>query len=209
MKRLTFLCFLTVTTSSFALSGGTFGFGVHANYANLNVAEPLKSAYGPGFGGGLHGDLRFGNVTLRVNGDYISFGADHDVYTTLVYNAIVVEYPDILRQDIKVDGGGTIGILSFGANGKYSLPNVKVSPYLIGGIGVAKTSISEISATLQGAPVTILTDFTSKASFMTNVGAGIDFPLGSTAIFLELKYTWIFIEGQTTTYFPISLGVTF
>jgi len=209
MKRLAILFLLIMITSSSALSGGTFGFGAHGSYANIYVPEPLKSAYGSGFGGGLHVDFRFGIATIRVNGDYDSFAADHDMYTTLIYDALLAEDPTFLRQDVKVDGGGMIGILSFGANGKFSLPNAKASPYAIVGIGMAKTSMSELSVTIQGAPAAIVTDFPSQTKFMLNVGAGVDFPLANNVLFLEVKYTWIFTENEKLAYLPITVGITF
>jgi opacity protein-like surface antigen len=208
MKRLSLLMVLALTTASLALSNELFGFGVHANYANLNVAQPLKAVYGSGFGGGLHVDFRFGIVTLRVNGDYNRFGADHETYTNLIYDAVVADDPSVLRSDINVEGGGTIGILSFGANGKFSLPQAQVSPYAIVGIGVATLSITDITATIQGAPATIVTGFSNQTKFMLNAGAGIDFPLGNVALFLEVRYTWIFTDEQST-YLPVTIGVTF
>ncbi len=209
MKQLTLLFFVALTTSSSALADGMFGFGVHASYANLNVPEPLKVAYGSGFGGGLHVDFRFGIATLRLNGDYTGFGADHDAYTSLIYDAIVVDDPSIYRSDIKVDGGGTIGILSFGVNGKFSLPHAAVSPYAIVGLGTATLSISEITATIQGAPASIVTGISNQTKFMVNAGAGIDFPLGRVVLFLEAKYTWIFTDNEKITYLPVTFGVTF
>ena len=78
MKRLALLLSIILMTASFALSAGKFGFGAHGNAASLNIPDPLKSVYGAGFGGGLHVDYRFGIVSVRLNGDYTSFGADVD-----------------------------------------------------------------------------------------------------------------------------------
>jgi hypothetical protein len=209
MKRSALLFLFILIGSSFALSDGLFSFGVHGNFANLNVAEPLHSVYGSGFGGGLHGDFHFGVVTLRLNAEYLSFGADHDVYTTLVYNALVVDYPDLIRQDVRVDGGGTIGIFSFGLNGKFSFPQRQLSPYLIGGAGISSFSVGTISATLQNAPIAIETGLINQTKPMVDLGGGVDFPLGGSTLFLEAKYTWIFNKGETNTYLPVTLGVTF
>ncbi len=208
MKRVAILFLSMLMISSFALSQGLFSFGVHGSFANLNVAQPLHGAYSSGFGGGLHGDFRFGIATLRLNGDYISFGADHDIYTTLIYNVLLVDYPDLLRQDVKVDGGGTIGILTFGVNGKFNLPGRTVSPYVIAGLGTATLSVTDLSATLQGEPVTIVTGLSNQTKFMVNAGAGVDFPLGTVSLFLEVKYTWIFTD-EKSSYLPVTLGVAF
>ncbi len=209
MKRLALLSLFSLMITSLAFSDGLFSFGVHGNYAHINVADPLRRAYGSGFGLGLHGDFHFGNATLRVTGDYSSFGADHDVYTTLIYNAIVVDYPDLLRQDVRVDGGGTIGILSFGLNGKWNFPGQVISPYVVAGGGTATLSVSDLEATIQEAPATIVTGLSNQTRFMANLGAGIDFPIGSRTLFLEAKYNWIFTDNEKTTYIPVTVGVTF
>lgn len=209
MKRLVLLSLVSVMITSHALSDGLFSFGVHGSFANLDVAEPLHRAYGSGFGGGLHGDFHFGIATLRVNGDYISFGADHDVYTTLIYNAILAEYPDFLRQEVQVNGGGAVNVISFGANGKFNLPGSVVSPYAIVGVGTAILNVSHIDAIVQGAPATIVTDLTDQTKLEANVGAGIDFPIGSKTLFLEARYTWVFTDNKKSAFIPVTLGVTF
>lgn len=209
MKRLALLLLFTFMIPSFSFSDGLFSFGVHGNFANLDVAEPLHRVYSTGFGGGLHGDFHFGVVTLRVNGDYISFGADHDLYTTLIYNAILADYPDFLRQEVQVNGGGAIGILSFGLNGKVNFPGSVVSPYATAGAGMAALSVSTINATIQGAPATIVTGLSNQTRFMTNLGAGMDVPVGTLTLFLEAKYTWVFTKNEKSGYIPVTLGVTF
>ncbi|RPH35456.1 hypothetical protein EHM92_06130, partial [bacterium] len=144
MKRLSLLLLLVLMTSSLAFSANMIGFGAHANYANLNVPEPLKSAYGSGFGGGLHLDFRFGIATIRVNGDYIAFGADEDSYRDAIFTASGGENAGVIKSDIAVDGG-RINILSFSANGKFSLPKMAVSPYAIVGVGSATLSMSDLT----------------------------------------------------------------
>ncbi len=208
MKRSALLLILALMASSLAFPAGTVGFGVHANYASLNVPDPLKPAYGSGYGGGAHVDFRFGVATIRINGDYISFGADQGVYKDLIYNSAVAEDPTVDKNAISVDGG-RIGILSFGANGKFSLPGKSVSPYAIAGLGTATLSVSDLNVSYQGAPVGVQTGMSSQTKFMVNAGAGVDFSLGTLALFVEAKYTWIFTDNEKSTYFPVTLGVTF
>ena len=208
MKRLLPLLCLAALTASPAISAIPIGFGVHGNYASLNVPEPLKPAYGAGFGGGAHVDFRFGVATVRVNGDYISFGLDQDAYRDLLFNASGGEAAGIVKSAIGVDGG-RISILSFGANGKFNLPNKGVSPYAIVGLGSATLSMSDLSVTYQAAPVPGVSAAETVTKFMVNAGAGVDFPLGTVALFVEVKYTWIFTEEEKSTYFPVTVGVTF
>jgi opacity protein-like surface antigen len=187
MKRVALL-FLVFMTSTTAFSAGMFGFGAQANYANLNVPEPLKSAYGSGFGGGLHVDFRFGIASIRVNGDYISFGADQSALQDLIFNEAGGENAGVVKSALSVDGG-RIGILSFGANGKLGLPHVAVSPYAIVGLGSATLSMSDLHVSYQGAPVSGISASETKTKFMVNAGAGVDFSLGGLALFVEAKYT--------------------
>jgi opacity protein-like surface antigen len=208
MKRLAMFMVLAFMASSIALSAGMIGFGAQANYASLNVPDPLKLAYGGGFGGGLHLDFRFGVATLRVNGDYISFSADQNAYRDLLYNGAVAENPGLDKNAIAVDGG-RVTILSFGVNGKFSLPNMAVSPYAIIGLGSASLSMSDLNVSYQGTSVGVQTGVPTETKFMVNAGAGVDFPLGTLALFVEVKYTWIFTENEKSTYFPVTVGVTF
>ena len=211
MKRLTLVPLLALASLSPAFSGtGSLSYGIHGNYASINVPEPLKSAYASGFGGGLHFDIDLKLATIRLNGDYVSFGADHGVYAELLYSSAQADNPDMVisASDIAVDGG-RISLLTFGVNAKFNIHNVKVSPYGILGAGTATINIADLSVSYQGAPISIQTDFTNKTKFMANVGAGIDFSLGAIALFVEARQAWIFTGGETSSYIPLTLGLTF
>lgn len=208
MKRSALLLMLALMTTSFAFSAGMIGFGAHVNYATLNVPEPLKSAYGSGFGGGLHLDFRFGIATIRVNGDYITFGADADAYRDAIFNEAGGAAAGVDKSVLTMEGG-RINILSFGANGKFSLPHMAVAPYAIVGVGSATLSMGDVTVTYRGAPVPGISAAETATKFMVNAGAGVDFSLGTLALFVEAKYTWIFTEGDKSTYFPVTVGVTF
>jgi opacity protein-like surface antigen len=210
MKRLALLLLIAVTTVSIGLSAGLVGFGAQFDYANLNVPDPLKSAYGPGYGGGAHIDFHLGIATIRVNGDYITFGADEGVLRDLIYNEVVATNAGlgIDKSAISV-GGGRINILSFGANGKFGIPNRGFCPYAIAGLGVASLSSSDFNVSYQGMSVASQSGFETQTKFMVNAGAGVDFFLGRLALFVEAKYTWIFTDNEKSTYIPLTLGVTF
>jgi hypothetical protein len=208
MKRLTLLLLLAAASFSFAVSAPRVGFGLHGNFASLNVPEPLKAAYGAGFGGGLHLDVKFGVATLRVNGDYITFSAKKDVYQDLIYKEAVQLNPQIAKSLIGVEGG-RVNILSFGVNGKFGMQQQAVSPYGIVGAGVAALSMGDLSISYQGQNIANQPAAETQTKFMANVGAGIDFDLGGTALFVEAKYTWIFTTDEKSTYFPVTVGLTF
>jgi hypothetical protein len=208
MRRLVLLLSFVLVTSSLALSVGKFGFGAHANAASLNIPDPLKSVYGAGFGGGLHVDYRLGIVSIRFNGDYTSFSADENAWRDVIFNEAGGAGTGVDKASIGVSGA-RIGILSFALNGKFSLPNAAISPYLIVGLGSGTLSMSDLSVTYQGAPVTGITAAETVTKFLSNAGIGVDFSLGSLSLFVETKYTWIFTENEASTYLPVTVGITF
>jgi len=209
MKRLALLFSVVVMTSTISLAAGPLvSFGAHGNFASLNVPDPLKSVYGAGFGGGLHLDLRFGFLSVRLNGDYTSFGADENTLRGVIYNQAGGPASGAVESQIGVDGG-RIGIISFALNGKFNLPEAKVSPYIVVGLGSGTLNMSDLHVTYQGAPVSGVSAAETVTKLLSNAGVGVDFNLGPVSMFLETKYTWIFTENEASTYLPITLGVTF
>ena len=212
MRPLMFTCcFVAFSFSAFAQPGPSVDLGLHANVTLLNLpgpdvngSRPLKDVYGAGYGGGLHLDISFLAFGVRVSGDYITFAPDNDKY----HSALVPLVGNAASQ-FTVDGG-RVNIISFNANGKLKiLPLPIVSPYLTGGVGLARISAEETKIAFQGGqPATAFPSFSSDTQSAVNLGAGVDFSLG-VSLFVEAKYTWIFTEGQTSTYVPVTVGVTF
>jgi|WetSurMetagenome_2_1015567.scaffolds.fasta_scaffold01629_2 opacity protein-like surface antigen len=179
------------------------GFGVHGNYASLSIAGPLKDAYGPGYGGGAHLDVHFAMLALRVSGDYISFSPDNDKY-----HQALVGLLGTAAQGFKIDGGG-ISIWSGNVNLKTAfLPLPILTPYITGGIGLASIGVGDATVTLNGVPQGNIPGVKGETKTSFNLGAGVDLKVGIT-LFIEAKYTWILTEGETSTYIPISAGITF
>jgi opacity protein-like surface antigen len=83
-----------------------------------------------------------------------------------------------------------------------------LSPYLTGGVGVASVSTSDLTIKYQGVPYTAAPGSSSGTKTSLNIGAGVDLNLILT-IYLEAKYTVIFTEGESSSFVPVSLGVTF
>ncbi len=50
--------------------------------------------------------------------------------------------------------------------------------------------------------------FSSETKTAYNVGAGVDVSIGVT-LFLEVKYMWVVTDPETSTLFPVTIGVTF
>ena len=213
MKKL--LCCLMVVSvaPAFAQLGGlgpSFAFGVHANFTNLNLpgpsvngTSPLKDVYGGGYGGGVHADISFVTLGIRVSGDYFTFSPDNDKY-----RAALAALVGSAASQFSLDGG-RVSILSANANAKMGvLPIPIISPYLTGGIGLARINADETKVIYQGQPTKSFPSFSSVTKTSFNIGAGVDFKVG-VALFLEVKYTWILTDDKTSTYVPVTIGVTF
>ncbi len=203
MKKVLVCAVLVLGASTVWAQMPSVGFGVHGNFGSINVAEPMKSVYGAGLGGGAHLDISFAMLSIRVSGDYISFAPDNDKY-----RQVLVGLTGTAAQGFAIDGG-RIGIFSGNVNLKSTfLPLPVLTPYITGGIGLANISVDEAKITLNGTPQGSIPGVKGETKTALNLGAGVDLKIGVT-LFIEGKYTWIFTEGETSTYIPISIGVTF
>lgn len=88
------------------------------------------------------------------------------------------------------------------------LPLPVVRPYLTGGAGLAWLSVEGTKTSIAGVPGRTFPSSRQSAKTSLSLGAGADLSLGVT-LFVEARYVWIFTEGETSTYVPVTLGVTF
>lgn len=204
MKKLLLIAGIVCMFSAATYAAGPIGFGVQLTGANINMPDPFKEVYGFGYGGGVHLDINLPMIlAIRVQGDYVTFGIDDAKFKALLVNS----NPGTVASEYTVDGG-RINILSVIANAKISpLPLPIVSPYLTGGIGMANVGGSDFKITRAGQTNTA--PLNSETNFSANLGAGVDLNLIALKLYLELRYTWIFASGATSTYVPVSLGITF
>ncbi|MBI4534724.1 MAG: outer membrane beta-barrel protein [Ignavibacteriae bacterium] len=205
MKRALLAVMFVVALASHANAAGPISFGLHLNGASINVDGPLKDAYNIGYGGGVHLDIGvIPIVDVRINGDYITFSLDD----TKTKNYVASVNPGTVAGSFGLDGG-RINILSIGVNGKVGLPTPLLSPYATGGLGMARISFTDLTVSYPGFQPATFPGGGSQTKFSANLGAGADLKLAIITIYLELKYTWIFTDGATSTYVPVTLGVTF
>lgn len=213
MKRLFVCCILVCSSSAFGQLGPigpSVGFGVHASFTNINLpgpsvngTNPLQDVYGGGYGGGAHLDISFVTLGIRVSGDYFTFSPDNDKY-----RAALAALVGSAASQFSLDGG-RVSILSGNVNAKMGiLPIPILSPYLTGGIGLARISADETKVIFQGQPTQSFPSFSSETKTSFNIGAGIDLNVG-VALFFEVKYTWILTDNKTSTYVPVTIGITF
>ncbi len=206
MKKAILLILTTLTVTSISSAAGV-KFGVQATGANINVPKPFNEIYGFGYGGGVHFDVSLPVlISFRLQGDYTRFTPDQGKYQALLASLV----GGTAARDFGIDGGA-VTILSANANIKSTfLPLPIISPYITGGAGVANMSVGDATVRYQGQPVQggTIQGLKGETNFSANVGAGVDLKLG-IELYVEARYTWIFTSGETSTYLPVSIGITF
>jgi len=204
MNRILVLLLSMVVFTSGAYSRTLVGFGFQGTGAQVNFTGPLKDIYGQGFGGGAHLDIGFApSIGLRLVGDYIVFSPDNGKYKDM----IVHETPGTVASDYSIDGG-QINFLTASLNLKVGLPSPVFSPYLTGGAGSTTVTSSDTKISYRSGSSQSFPGASAETKFSANAGGGIDLKVGVT-IYVEARYTWIFTEGETSTFIPVSIGITF
>lgn len=188
----------------------TVNFGAHVNLTNSNFPGPtingstaLQDVYGAGFGGGLHLDIQLAMLSLRISGDYLSFSPDNDEYQKGLQNLI-----GSAATQFTIEGGG-LTMWSGNLNAKMAiLPLPVIKPYLTGGVGFASLNIADAKVMQNGVETKAYPGFPSVTKTAWNVGAGVDLSIGVT-LYLEVKYVWVMTDPETSTMFPVTIGITF
>lgn len=93
-----------------------------------------------------------------------------------------------------------LNILGVTANATWGMPMAAspVSPYLIGGLGMYRSSASDCSGS-----------GCSGTDFGFNVGVGTKFALSGFGTFAEVRYHSIQADGGSYNFIPISFGIMF
>jgi len=185
-------------------------FGAHVNLTNSNFPGPtingstaLQDVYGAGFGGGVHLDIQLAMLSLRISGDYLSFSPDNDEYQKGLQNLI-----GSAATQFTIEGGG-LTMWSGNLNAKMAiLPLPVIKPYLTGGVGFASLNVADAKVMQNGVETKAYPGFPSVTKTAWNVGAGVDLSIGVT-LFLEVKYVWVMTDPETSTMFPVTIGITF
>ncbi|HXF99938.1 MAG TPA: outer membrane beta-barrel protein [Bacteroidota bacterium] len=204
MKKLAIIAATLLVSSSTLLAASPVRFGLQATGANINVPKPMNEIYGFGYGGGVHIDFNLPVLlSFRLQGDYVRFSADQSKYQQLLASLV----GGTVASDFSIEGGA-ISVWSVYANVKSSfLPLPLISPYITGGAGIANLSSADATVKYQGQPLGGVPGVSGESKFSANLGAGVDLKIG-IELYLEARYTWIFTSGETSTYVPISIGIT-
>jgi len=96
---------------------------------------------------------------------------------------------------------GSLHTTSVTGNIVYTLPTPStVRPYLIGGIGLYSTGISDDQSGYSSG---------TSTDFGFNVGGGVTIPLSGFNAFIEARYNQVSARGGSIQFVPIVFGVTF
>ncbi|NOY89534.1 MAG: porin family protein [FCB group bacterium] len=130
------------------------------------------------------------------------------------YHSIARDWQDIRTLDNISDNsisGGTRQIWMFGLDARLGVnaPMSPIKPFIIGGIGLAYLSETDIATTLPPSQIPFQ-PYESQTKVYLNVGGGLDFKAGPIlTMFVEGRYLNIQQDGDNLILIPISLGIKF
>ncbi len=152
--------------------------------------SPLSGDYGDGWNTGFH----------------LSVGMGSPIAPSL---QIVpkIEYHSFSLDDHGLPvSGGTLSSFMFGGDLQYNfgLPTASVRPLILGGVGFARSSVSDM--TVDGE--TFAGD--SETKLYLDLGGGLEFKAGQKLnLFTTLRYVSVSTSGSSLGYFPFTFGVRF
>jgi opacity protein-like surface antigen len=159
-------------------------------------------AFSEGYNTGWHGTAGVG----------YKFAPNFQVIGKIEYHRFSVDYDnDPLLATANIDGGQN-NMWMFGADARYAfgLPAAPVTPYVIGGLGLANISFSEFDGVEPLA--TSLNDAYdgSQTDLYFNLGAGAELKTGPLwSLFAQIRYVSVQTEGDAASFVPFTLGVKF
>jgi opacity protein-like surface antigen len=167
--------------------------------------DAFKDGWSSGFnlGGGV-GYRLSRHFTVQALVNYDRFPFDEAGVMDLVIDEVGIDPRDLgISVDIQ---GADASVLSVSGELKASFigdPD-KISPYVIGGAGIARLSISDTRFTGSVMGVELLDETLegeSETNWMATFGGGVDIPLNQrVSLFFEGRYQLIFPEGDSTGY---------
>lgn len=132
-------------------------------------------------------------------------GVDNGYHIGAALGFKVPVLPVALRADLayttfgaKDPVDGSVNTLNLSVNAVHVFPGVAIRPYVIGGLGMYRSSGSGD-----------LEEMESTTDMGLNGGAGIQFKLAGLQSFVEARYTHIMTEDDATKVIPISFGIMF
>jgi opacity protein-like surface antigen len=206
MKHVLVLLRALVLLSSAADARMSFGGGPHGGLSVASFPDGMNEFYSLGFGGGLSGNLKIiDEFAVRLTFDYTHFPLKKDAVRERV--SFVDGAGNRLNYDLS---GGNMSVLGIMANGIGKIPTGSVvTPYGLIGVGLQIGGQNDLSAQVLGQTVELASGGPTSTRFGMNFGAGAEFRLGRSNVFVEAKYVLIFFSGGTGGYIPFTVGVNF
>lgn len=201
MKKLAVLALLLMMAAASSNAKIRFGGGVHGGLSSVSFPQPLNEFYGLGFGGGVNADIdviRY--LTLRLNVDYNSFPSDKDRWKDRIANGAPLNF---------TVEGANLSIIGITANAVGKIPTGSaVIPYGVFGLGLHIGSGSDLRV-VSGGRTVLTAPVESTTNFGLNFGAGSEFLVGFSKLFIEAKYVLIFNGGGNIGHIPVTFGMVF
>jgi len=123
---------------------------------------------------------------------------------------IVIDKNGNLTNDFSVEGanvsivGAMVDLLGRIPTGS------SVRPYGLVGAGLQFLGMTDERVVFNGETLAIQPGPDGSTNFGLSVGAGTELALGQRAgLFVQARYTFIFASGGTSSYVPLTLGVSF
>lgn len=168
-------------------------------YAGGAVSMPSSEAWSDMVKTGFHGSVGVGykvmpNMQLVGKIEYHRFGLNDDA---------------LALMDAE---GGHNNVWMYGADARYSfgLPAAPIKPYILGGVGFANISASDLEGTSD--LVTSFNQFNnvSTTELYFNVGAGAELKAGPAfSLFGQVRYVSVQTDGEASAFIPLTVGVKF
>ena len=197
------ICIVLATIqTSFAqeqVKKGTFSF--NSGFSLPSSPEEFSDYWNSGinFGVGIERPIS-PKLIFQACLDYNTFPMNEDKF---------LSEAGVSGYDISLDGGGA-SIINVSANLKapLSVKESSVTPYFVGGLGIFRLSVGDITVRYQGQSETA--EGASETALSILLGTGLDFTINpKVKMFVEIKYGIGFTEGESTKYIPIKVGLSF
>jgi opacity protein-like surface antigen len=200
MKRAAVLTlgFIFVAATCFAQSNWkpVVNLGGGVGLPTSNFKNDFKTGFN--LGGGIGAEYK---DMLELTGTmfYSRFPLDQTKFLNMTPNASSVS-------------GGAAKLLDIGAQLKYFLATgqnmTRFRPYLVGRLGVAHLTQSNLTEMIDGSPVT--TSFSGSTKFAYGIGAGANIELNnSLSLWVEGKFDGVNTPVNKTDFVPIQVGLRY
>ncbi len=170
-------------------------------YAGGALSIPTGGdAFKTTFKNGYHGMVGVG----------FGFGPMFEMVGKVEYHTFKLDF-----DAVGMDGytGGNNKMWMYGADMKFSpsLPALPISPYVLGGIGVASISQSELQGP-SSLSLSLLNEVIteSQSKFYWNMGAGFNLKTGPAfSLFCQARYVNIATDYESASFIPVTVGLRF